>query len=378
MRGWSAESPGSPAAPADGEVGALRDEVRRFLAGQTFTARCDSWMTGFSEEFSKRLGDRGWIGMTWPSEFGGGERPTWQRHVVSEELLAAGAPVAAHWFADRQTGPQLLRFGSDAQRRRFLPRIAAGECFFCVGMSEPDAGSDLAALRTAARPVAGGWSVSGTKLWTSHAHRAHYMVALVRTSTESDRHAGLSQVIIDLSHPGVGVNPVRTVTGAAHFNEVALDEVFVRADMVIGTVGAGWSQILSELTSERSGPERVLSTFPLLAAAFGSAGPDVDDRQAELIGRAVARYQTLRRMSASVTLAAQAGRDVARSAALVKWLGTSFEQDTVEVARAFAPRARGERVEALLGEAALAAPGFTLRGGTSEVLMGIVARGLGS
>src|SRR5471030_2855179 len=177
----------------------LRREVRAFLAEtishRTALERSESW-SGFDREFSRKLGARGWIGMTWPKKYGGHERSFAERYVVIEEMLAAGAPVSFHWVADRQSGPLLLRFGTEEQRTKILPRVARGEVCFCIGMSEPGAGSDLAGVRTRGRRVEGGWQVNGQKIWTSNAHNADYMIALVRTS-EGERHAGLSQLIVD-------------------------------------------------------------------------------------------------------------------------------------------------------------------------------------
>ena len=213
-----------PAYPNPPEAEALRKEVRAFLAAEPASRapadRAQSW-NGVDPAFSRKLGERGWIGMTWPKEYGGHERSGLERYVVIEEMLAAGAPVAAHWIADRQSGPSLLRYGSEEQRITILPRIARGECYFCIGMSEPDAGSDLAAVRTKAQPVDGGYLVNGTKLWTTNAHLAHYMILLARTgSSASERHAGLSQFVVDLSAPGIEIRPILIATGEHHFNEV--------------------------------------------------------------------------------------------------------------------------------------------------------------
>src|SRR5882757_10640719 len=212
------------------ECEALRGEVREFIAGELDAGL---WVPNSdfgshrSAAFSRRLGARGWIGMTWPRRYGGGERSTLERYVVTEELLVAGAPVTAHWTADRQSGPLLLRFGTEAQRQRFLPAICRGESYFCIGMSEPDSGSDLASIRSRAVPVAGGWELTGAKIWTSRAHVAHCMIALVRTSpVEPDRHAGLSQILIDLKSPGITIRPIRNLAGAEDFNEVHFDRVF--------------------------------------------------------------------------------------------------------------------------------------------------------
>ena len=214
------------ARPLPASAAGLRSEVREFLAAEraaeTFVPACDAWLSGWDESFSRRLAERGWVGMTIPPEYGGGGRSALERYIVVEELLAAGAPVAAHWVSDRQVGPNLLRYGSESLKRRYLPAIAQGTCYFAIGMSEPDAGSDLAAVRTTGRRAAGGWTVSGTKIWTSGAHRAHALIALLRTGPPDgrQRHVGLSRLLIELGQPGVTIRPIISMTGEHHFNEV--------------------------------------------------------------------------------------------------------------------------------------------------------------
>ena len=352
---------------------ALRLEVREFLrdelAASAFVPRCDAWLSGADPAFSRRLGVRGWLGMTWPRRYGGGERSPLERHVVIEELLAAGAPVAAHWIADRQTGPLLLRYGSEEQRQRFLPGIARGEVYFAIGMSEPDSGSDLASVTTSARKVEGGWRLTGTKVWTSGAHLADAMITLVRTEPRvDDRHLGLSQVIVDLKGEGVEVRPIRLMTGEHHFNEVALADCFVPDSMVVGALGEGWKQVTSELAYERSGPERFLSTFPLLAALAKSGSADA--------GRLIASLWALRRLSLAVAAALERGEEPTTEAALVKDLGTLFEREVTEASRKVHGGEPGHPLFEHYRRALLEGPGFTLRGGTSEVLRTLVARTL--
>jgi len=365
---------------------ALRAEVRAFLAEQraagAWTPRADVWLSGWDEGFTKELGARGWLGMTIPVEYGGHGASSLDRYVVTEELLAAGAPVAAHWVADRQIGPSLMHYGTDEQRRRFLPGIARGEVYFGIGMSEPDSGSDLASVRTKAEKVDGGWELTGTKVWTSGAHHAHAFFALARSAPRDDtaRHAGLTQFIVELDAPGVTIRPITLLTGAHHFNEVVFDRVFVPDALVLGEVGAGWTQVTGELAFERSGPERYLSTYPLLAALVGElAGSDHAPRRD--VGALVSRLWTLRRMSLAVAGALETGAAPELAAALVKDLGTRFENEVVDAARllvAIPPDPGAESGFArLLADAVLHAPGFTLRGGSNEVLRGIVARGLG-
>ncbi len=370
----------------------LRRDVRDFLAVETASGRirphCDSWLSGWDAAFSRRLGARGWIGMTLPRQYGGTDAGALHRFVVTEELLAAGAPVAAHWIADRQSGPALLRFGTEQQRAELLPGIARGELYFAIGMSEPDAGSDLASVRTRASRVDGGWLVNGTKLWTSGAHHAHLMVTLVRTAppaeapAEADRHAGLSQLIIDLAAPGVQIRPVRLLTGEHHFNEVVLADVFVPDSRLLGRAGDGWHQVTSELAFERSGPERFLSTFPLLAAAVDqlASQPDLGRAGQAALGAIVGRLWVLRQMSLAIAARLQAGEAPNIEAAVVKDLGTRFETGVLDAVRLLAPAepdlASAAPLPRLLAEAISHSPGFTLRGGTNEILRGIIAKGL--
>lgn len=365
---------------------ALRLEVREFLAaelppdhrpGLGMAARHDP-------EFSRKLAQRGWVGMAIPPEYGGRGRTAVERFIVTEELLAAGAPIAAHFVADRQTGPTVLHYGTEEQRRRFLPAISAGKCWFSLGMSEPDSGSDLASVRTTATRVEGGWSLRGTKVWTSAAHQNHFFVVLCRTSPmqEGNRHAGLSQLIVDLHAPGVQISPIPYLDGTHHFNEVVLDDVFVPDDMVLGEIGSGWKQVTSELAYERSGPDRWLSTFTVLREFLRErAGRTLSDGEAAVVGRLTARYWAIRQLSLSVARALDAGHAPAVEAALVKEIGTRFEQEVVEVLRSAAdteidPEA-SSLFHQLLAEAVLTNPSFTLRGGTTEILRSVAAKGLG-
>jgi hypothetical protein len=363
----------------------VRNRVRAFLAeekaGGTFVPHPNAWAS-FDPGFSGRCGGAGFIGMTWPKEYGGHALSALERYVVTEEMLAAGAPVGAHWVADRQSGNQILRYGSERARRMILPRIAAGACFFGIGMSEPDSGSDLAAVRTRATRVEGGWRISGTKIWTSNAHRAHYLIALVRTEQKGeDRHAGLTQFVIDLSHPGVNVRPIHNLYGGHDFNEVVFDDHFVADDMVVGEVGQGWKMVTGELAFERSGPDRFLSTYTLLVESIRAIGPDPDERTASEIGRFVAHLAALRRMSTSIAGMLERGEQPAVEAALIKDIGTTFEREIPEtfrhLLRTEPTKSEGGSYSELLGMAILQAPSFTLRGGTREILRGMIARGLG-
>jgi alkylation response protein AidB-like acyl-CoA dehydrogenase len=375
-------------APRSEAAEEVRAEVRAFLAEElaagTFTTHADTWLSGVDPAFSKKLGERGWLGMTWPKKYGGHERSAMERYAVTEELLAAGAPVAAHWIADRQSGPNLLTYGTEKQRQEILPRIAAGECFFVIGMSEPDSGSDLASIRTrAARNADGDWVVNGAKVWTSNAHHSHYGIVLVRTSPAdpANRHAGLSQLLVDLSLPGITVNPIRILDGGHHFNEVVFEDVVVPGDMLLGEEGNGWHQVTAELAFERSGPERFLSTYPLVAEFARRVADSQDPAAIAVLGRISARLLALRQMSLRIAAALDRGELPNIPAALVKDVGTTFEGDVIEEIRKVVDVTPSldspDPLGRALAEAQLHAPGYTLRGGTNEILRGIVARGLG-
>ncbi len=367
------------------ETETLRAEVREFIretvGHDAPHHQARSW-GGHDPAFSRALGVRGWIGMTWPKQYGGHERTFLERYVVLEELLAAGAPVSAHWIADRQSGPLLLRFGTEAQRQRFLPAIARGELSFAIGMSEPDSGSDLASIRTRATAVDGGYRVNGTKVWTSNAHLAHYAVALFRTAVVPDKkHEGLTQFLVDLKSPGITIRPIIDLAGSHHFNEVVFEDAFVPEDMRVGDEGNGWRQVTTELAFERSGPERYLSCFALLTELIRAESRRPTERGAAAVGRLVAHLATLRQMSLSVAGMLHAGENPNLEAALVKDVGTGFEQEIPEVVHAvLGPEPTvdtGGELERTLGYLVQRAPSFSLRGGTREVLRGIIARGLG-
>ncbi|MBI1239068.1 MAG: acyl-CoA dehydrogenase [Alphaproteobacteria bacterium] len=363
------------------ETEALRADVRAFLDAEIGRyppeVRAQTWSAS-DPAFSRKMGAKGWIGMTWPKAVGGHERSFLERYVVLEEMLAAGAPVGAHWVADRQSGPLLLRYGTEAQRADILPRICRGEAYFCIGMSEPDSGSDLASVRTKAERVSDGWRINGTKLWTSGAQHAHYMIGLFRTSSES-KHGGLTQFLVDMKTPGITVRPIRDQSGSEHFNEVTFFDCVVPPDAVIGAEGQGWAQVTAELAFERSGPERYLSSFRLLVEILREAGKDADALQKDAIGRMIAQALTLRRMSLSMAGMLARGEDPSLEAAVVKDQGALFEQGLPEIAHGLLARDgnRGEAYLKTLHQLTMIAPSFSLRGGTREILRGLIARGLG-
>jgi len=364
------------------ELDRIRTAIRAFLAADPVAAHphADSWNHA-DPEFSRRLGKAGFLGMTWPKKYGGGERSSLERYVVVEEICAAGAPAGAHWIAERQMGPQILRFGTEQQRQQILPAIARGECYIAIGMSEPDSGSDLASVRSRAARDGDGWVINGRKIWTSFAHISRYIMMLCRTGEPGGRQQGLSQFLVPLDTRGITIRPIHNMAGRHDFNEVLFEDVHVPADALLGQEGGGWSQVISELAFERSGPERFLSSFVLLEEFVTRARRAPDAESAALIGSLAARLVPLRGMSMSI--ATQLGQGAAPNfeAALVKEAGSIFEQDVSErLLSEFASKAdptSADQYERLLAEAVLHAPSFSIRGGTREILRGIIARDLG-
>jgi alkylation response protein AidB-like acyl-CoA dehydrogenase len=370
--------------PAEAE--ALRAKVRALIAREVLhrpiTERVRSWM-GVDRAFSRAMGWAGLLGLTLPSVYGGGGLGPFARYVVVEELLAAGAPVGLHWIADRQSALVILNYGSEAQRERYLPAICRGELFFCIGMSEPGAGSDLAAVRTRAARTETGWRLSGQKIWTTNAHLCDFMIALVRTSgSAEDRQRGLSQFIVDLKAPGVSIRGIPDATGQADFNEVFFDDVALSADALLGEEGQGWAQVTAELAFERSGPERIWSSAVLLDAWIAHLrAVSADAPRTRSLGGLMAELAALRSLSIAVTGRLAAGEQPVVEASLLKDLGTAFEQRVPVVIADDLGSAPDEPVApellTALAYALALSPSYSLRGGTREILRGIIARELG-
>ncbi|NPU14382.1 MULTISPECIES: acyl-CoA dehydrogenase family protein [Bradyrhizobium] len=371
-----------------GECEELRKEVRAFLAEEiaagTFNPFQPLREDADAREFSRRVGERGWIGMTWPKKYGGHERTFLERYVVTEEMRVANAPVRRFFVADRQSGPILLRYAPEHIKMDILPRICRGELCFAIGMSEPNSGSDLFAAKTRATKTEGGWLINGSKIWTTSAHMADYMIAIFRTSpaTKENRRHGLTQFLVNMKSPGIKVNPIPQITGQKEFNEVVFTDAFVPDDHQLGEIDGAWKQATSELAYERSGPERFLETYYVLTELVRAVGPDPDTRSAEGIGRLVAQLHAMRRMSVSVAGMLHAGKEPVVEASIVKDVGTVWEQQLPHRVRdlaAFVEEDAGNRetLENQLTFAIRTAPKLTIQGGTTEVLRGIIARGLG-
>ena len=352
------------------KVRTLTDEWR---AQGRYEPRSDSWVRSFDLDFSQQLAERGLIGMTWPVRFGGGGLSNVARLTATEELLRAGAPVAAHWIADRQIGPSILRHGNDQLKQDILPGITRADYLFCLGMSEPEAGSDLAAVRTVARRDGDGWRITGRKVWTSGAHRATHAYVLARSEKTERKHDGLSEFIVDMSEPGVQVTPIIDMAGEHHFNEVVFDDVPVPAQWLIGTEGQGWKQVLEQLSFERGGAERVLSTYPLLTAMVAECREHGERSELAELGSLYARLTALRRLCWDVAHKLDDGQAPVQEAATLKLLGNEFERDVVSAART-GLRRLGNGPDTAFGQALLASPGFSIRGGAADVLLSIIAK----
>ncbi|MBI3301816.1 MAG: acyl-CoA dehydrogenase family protein [Deltaproteobacteria bacterium] len=372
------------------EQEAFRAQIREFLAQEMPSGSSyeDGWITGYSPEFSRKLGARGWIGLTWPKQYGGQEKTYLDRVILTEELLRAGAPVAAHWLGDRQVGPALLAYGSEEQKAEILPRLTRGEIVFCLGMSEPGSGSDLASLRTKAVEEGDHFSITGQKIWTSFAHVADYAYLVARTDPNAPKHKGISEFLIDMKLPGVTVRPLVDLTGEHHFNEVFFDNVRVSKKWLIGEKNRGWYQIASQLDYERSGIERLLSNYPLFRDTVKYAqetGLTKDPLVRNQLAQLQIELDMGRFMVYKVAWMLSKGGVPNYEAAMAKCFCTEVEQRIAQTVSSllgdYAVLLPGSSAARLAGRAAreyLYAPAYTIQGGTSNILRNIMAiRGLG-
>ena len=375
------------------EQARLRAEVREFIAADpAVRARPfleDGWIAGFDPAFSKRLASRGWLGMTWPKPYGGQERSYLDRLIVTEELLLAGAPVAAHWFGDRQIGPALLAHGTPEQKAELVPRIARAEISFCIGMSEPNAGSDLAGLATRADVSGDEFVIRGQKTWTSFAEHADYCYLVARTNADAPKHKGISELLVPMRAPGITVRPIVDMVGESHFGELFFDDVRVPRTALIGKQDAGFYQIMQQLDFERSGIERLVSNAPLWRDAKALAHERGLTRRDPVLRERIAELEIAWRAGRGliyrVAEMLSTGRVPNHEAAVAKTFCTSLEQRITDLVSqilgaAGALDATDPRAP-LAGRAArtfLYAAAYTIQGGTNNILRNIIAtRGLG-
>lgn len=349
------------------EHAALREEAEAFAREITagLEVREDSWIVGYDRGVSAELGRRGWLGMTWPKQYGGHERSPLERFVVTEALIAAGAPIAASWFTDRQMGPSLLAYGTEEQKQQFLPAMARGEANWCIGMSEPDNGSDLAHLRTRAVRDGDQFVVTGTKVWTSFAATADWMYLICRTDPDAPAHKGLSELLVDMRSPGIEVSPIEDMTGNRHFCQVTLDAVRVPTANLVGTENGSWGQTMRQLEHERGGIDRWVSNRALFLDAVARA-----DTSAPLVRQEIARLEGEYRIGRLLVIREVLGQAPGGFSAATKTFGTEYEQRVA----GFAARVLGPEstLRNRWSRAVSYAPAYTIMGGTSNVLRSIL------
>ena len=325
----------------------------------------DSWINGFSKEFAAEMSANGWIGMTWPAEFGGRARPAIERLIVAEEMITAGAPIAAMWFADRQMGPTLIAYGRPEQQQEFLPGILSGATTWCIGMSEPNAGSDLASLTCSARRDGDEWVINGQKIWTSFGAVADYCYLICRTSTEGPPHAGISEIIVPMSTPGIEVRRITDMTTNRHFCEVFFTDVRVPAANLVGAEGGAFKQTMRQLEHERGGIDRLVSNRALYLDALSRA-----DTSDPLVRQEIAAIETGYRIGRILVIREVLRQAPAGFSAATKCFCTEHEWRVAQfVARVLGPHATlWDEITAGLTYA----PGYTIMGGTSNVMRNIL------
>lgn len=349
------------------EQRALRAEAHQFAADAVarYGRHNDSWINGYSAELAAELAAKSWIGLTWPTEFGGGGRPPIDRLIIAEELICAGAPIGSMWFADRQMGPTLIAYGTDEQRARFLPGILDGSTTWCIGMSEPDAGSDLAGLKTAARREGDEWVINGQKIWTSFGAVADYVYLICRTSSDGPPHQGISEIVVPMSTPGIEVRPIKDMTTNEHFAEVFFTDVRVPADHLVGVEGAAFKQTMRQLEHERGGIDRLVSNHALFRIALERA-----DRRDPVVRQEIAALETAYRIGRILVIREVLKQAPAGFSAATKCFCTEHEQRVAE----FVYRTLGAdaTVWSDVVHGLLYTPGYTIMGGTSNVMRNIL------
>ena len=345
----------------------LRHEARVVAASavERFGRHADSWINGYSKEFARELAVRGWIGMTWPESVGGAGRPPIDRLIVGEELIAAGAPIGAMWFADRQMGPTLINYGRPDQQDAFLPGILSGETTWCIGMSEPDAGSDLAGLQTSATREGDEWVINGQKIWTSFGEVADYCYLICRTDSDGPPHAGISEIIVPMDTPGIEVRPIKDMTTNRHFCEVFFTDVRVPALNLVGVEGNAFKQTMRQLEHERGGIDRLVSNYALYQIARDRA-----DNTDPIVRQEIARLEIGYRIGRILVIREVLRQAPAGFSAATKCFCTEHETAVSEfVARTLGPEAT---LWDPVTQGLTYAPGYTIMGGTSNVMRNIL------
>ncbi len=375
----------------------LRQEVRSFLedelARELWKPACDAWIQGYDPEFTKRVAQKGWIGLTWPKEHGGQERSFIDRLIVTEEMLRYGAPAACHWFADRQIGGSILKYGSEEQKTEFLPKIITGEIYVGLGMSEPEAGSDLASLKTRATEENDCYVVNGQKTWTSGAWFTNYIYLLARTDVDAPKHRGISEFIVPMDLPGISRIPMIDITGTEAWNDVFFDNVRVPKKYMVGEKNQGFYHVLEQLAYERGGMERLMGNYPLFDALIKFAKETKYDGKAlsqdtmirHKLAQLQVEFEVGRLFMYKVAMVMDEGRAPTVEASMSKAYATTFEQHlantAMEILGPYGLLWAGSKYvpfEGLAAHSYLGSKGYSLQAGSTEILKNIIAtRGLG-
>lgn len=370
--------------------GEVSDFLKEELSKGTFKTKSNgAYPDAGSAEFSRKLVSRGWMGITWPEEYGGAGRTYIDRTILMEELLHFQAPLMYHFFGERQIGPSLMHFGSEALKQEFLPKIVSAEISFCLGISEPNAGSDVAAVSTTAKLNGDYYIINGQKTWTTNAHNADYIWLLVLTDTESPKYNNLSEIIVDMKLPGITIRPIYNMIGVHCFNEVFFDNVKVHKRYLVGEKNRGFYQVLSQVDYERAGIERLMQNYPVLANLRTYIKEDISLSSDSLIRDQIANleieFEVGRLLCYNVAWTIDQGIIPNKEAAISKCFCTHFEQklgnlatNILGVQGQVLPGFSETPFNGDIAESYLWNPSCTIQGGTSEVLKGVIAtRGLG-
>jgi alkylation response protein AidB-like acyl-CoA dehydrogenase len=378
----------------------FREEIRDFLKLElekgSFKPKQNSFyeVGGFSQEFSQKIAIRGWIGLTWPKEYGGQGRSYVDRMILLEEMLKAEAPIAFHFLGDRQVGPAIIRFGSDELKREFLPRIINAEISFCLCFSEPDAGSDLASVRTTAIEEGDYYIVNGQKVWTTLGHLADFGWLLAKTNLDPNlpKHNTLSEFLLEMKAPGVTVQPLINMAEVHSFNEVFLDDVRIPQKYLVGKRDRGFDQMMEQLVYERAGIERLLQNYAVKEhlveyvkttkknGKYLWEDPIIRNHMATL----EIEFNIGRLLCYNVAWTLDQGKIPNYEASVAKVFCTQFEKKLSDIATQvmglygqLLPGSSWAPYNGIAAESYLWSPSYTLQGGTVEIVKNIIAlRGL--
>ncbi len=370
----------------------FRKEVRAFL-DEELTARPEGGVEAyqFYRGFIKKLAARGWLTMAWPKEWGGEGAGYMKQLVYNEEVASREAP--SQDLGSDRVGPTIMLYGTEEQKQRFLPPIISGEAIWCQGFSEPEAGSDLASLQTRAVQDGDDFVINGTKIWTSLAHFAQWMILLVRTDPEAPKHKGISFLLVDVKTPGITVRPLVDMVGRHQFNEIFFDNVRVPRDALLGELNRGWYVATATLDFERSGIQRVIGSM----RTYNQLGDYAKETKRN--GKPLAAHPLVRNQLADLKLSFEVGRLLSYrvawmqgqdlipnyEASVAKLYGTELAQRLANagvrilgLGGQLAPGSPHAPLQGKIETLYLTAAALTVAAGTSEIMRGIIAgRGLG-